>query len=234
MSERLCPDWFDAWAAAHRPMLELIVERLLAAGEWPTEAELQRQLVLDGTPIAVADALARMPRPLGFRDGARIVLSLFGLRYVPGAQPLLAAFVDALQLAAGRYRDPAQLQPVLRSSDVPVPVAREIVAREAPFLGSTVPSDPGQQAWTREITGDIARYLDIDTIDAYLARRRDEQQDSPHLGWRRATIIEPQPPAQRRASALAAWDRVSRHPLWSAVLAALIAAAIVALLHSAL
>jgi hypothetical protein len=71
VSEGLWPDWFDAWAAAHRPLLELIVERLLAAGEWPTEAELQRQLVLDGTPIAVADAIGRMPRWRSLRIEAR-------------------------------------------------------------------------------------------------------------------------------------------------------------------
>ncbi len=134
-----------------------------------------------------------IPKPLGFRQGERLVLTLFGLRLIPEAAPLLEAFVQTLRVAAARYADPDDPNPILSDCDVPGGAAvQEIVWREAPFVGSTVPALDDQQR-AREVDRAIARYLDVETIDDYLRQRRDELRSSPLWNWPK------EPPRQPRA-----------------------------------
>jgi hypothetical protein len=194
MRDPLFPPSYEDWAAEHQMLLRLVVELFMAAGEWPTLNELQRDLVRDGVRIDVGAAAHGIPNPLGFRQGERLVLTLFGLRLVPESAPLLDAFMQALHTAAARYVDPDNPSPVLSDRDVPGGrAAKEIVAREAPFLGSTVAARVDGEWWTRRVDRAMARYLDIKTIDDYLRQRRDELESSPVWNWPQ------EPPRQPRA-----------------------------------
>lgn len=118
-----------------------------------------------------------MPRLLGHPEPPpeeKIVLHLFGLRYVDRAHQLLEHFVSLVKLAADRYKaeDGAlvlrrtDLTEVLGLSDGAINCLSDVVLRDGRFLGSGT-SDPA--SWEREIsdTG-LVPFLDVENIDDYL------------------------------------------------------------------
>ncbi|WP_035127800.1 hypothetical protein [Conexibacter woesei] len=197
MPTPLFPSSYKAWADEHQELLDLTVQILLATGTWPTLDQLQRDLVRRGVKLDVGDAAFNIPQPLGFRQGQQLVLTLFGLRLTSAAAPLLDGFMEALRTAAARYADPSESRPSLSDLDLRggAPVL-EIVGREAPFLGSSVGTQPGQR-WAREVDRAIARYLDIHNIDDYLRQRRDELKRSPQWRWPEEESVAPSPPKRR-------------------------------------
>jgi hypothetical protein len=176
------------WVEENRALLGLVVAHLRRDAEWPRRAELQRELLARGEPLALRPIFAEMPRLLGFvRDPEdRIVLTLFGLAETDAGLPLVEAFVQCLRVAAARYRDEAS--PELRRADVDAlplePAERlvlgEILLREAPFLGSGAGAH--DEDWEREVTEDIVRYWEDLTAGDYLRRRGSELRSNPLFG----------------------------------------------------
>jgi TIR domain len=176
------------WAQAHSDLLDLIAEELITTGKWPRMSELTRRLAQAGNPTPVRDILLKMPRSLGFVDhqADHPVLFLFGLRLTHHGNVLLDGFVGALQLAYARYSGDGDDLSISRA-DVAgndpnyTRALSEILLREAPFLTNW--DGEATDGWTKQISGDIVRYANVDTPDGYLRIRAAELAASPQTGW---------------------------------------------------
>jgi hypothetical protein len=179
------------WADEHHDLLELVVQRLLASGEWPVVGELTRSLARDGKPSPLSMLLHGMPKPLGFVESQprRIVLLLFGLRMTGSGGPLLDGFASVLRAAIERFQGDDE-HPMISRSDLPghaspqepyVRALGEILLREAPFLGSG--SNGPHEDWSREVTEDVVRYWEITSAEDYLRIRAHELFAARLPGW---------------------------------------------------
>jgi predicted nucleotide-binding protein len=167
-----------AWALAHRPFLRCVFEEFQRTGTWPRRDLLQRQLVATdgGNALDLWREIQGMRGELGRLEGgseARIILTLFALRYLPEAEELLKQFTEIVTLVAERYRNPdAEL--MLSRSDVDQIAATDeeadkltqLLFADSRFIGSgSVEGD-----WSREITDyQMPRLLGIRKIDDYLS-----------------------------------------------------------------
>lgn len=199
------PPEASAWLAEHRKVTDLIAAEAISAGEWPSVAQMTRALVRRGEPVALRALLDRMPRALGYLDHSsdRIVLGLFALRRSSAGAELVDRFIDVLRIAADRFEGPDE-HPTLTACDVTrvcsgpqnrIQLLKEIVLREAPFLGSGGASENGE--WHREITDAIVRYWNVRTADGYLRIRAAELATSPLAGF---SVRQATTPATAQAS----------------------------------
>jgi hypothetical protein len=184
------------WADEHHDLLELVVQRLLASGEWPLVGDLTRSLAREGRPSPLSMLLHGMPKPLGFVDSQprRIVLLLFGLRLTRSGQPLLDGFATVLRAAVERFQGDDE-HPLITSSDLPghgspqqayARALSEILLREAPFLGSGS-GGPGED-WSREVTEDVVRYWNVTSAEDYVRIRAHELFAATLPGWPRVDL----------------------------------------------
>lgn len=184
------------WADEHHDLLELVVQRLLASGEWPLVGDLTRSLAREGRPSPLSMLLHGMPKPLGFVESQprRIVLLLFGLRLTRSGQPLLDGFATVLRAAVERFQGDDE-HPLITSSDLSgygspqepyVRALSEILLREAPFLGSGS-GDPGED-WSREVTEDVVRYWNVTSAEDYVRTRAHELFAATLPGWPRVDL----------------------------------------------
>jgi len=177
-SPRYLDDATHRWAVQHRDFLAVVYEAFNEEGDWPQRGVLQRRLVREGKLIDFGQLAVELPQQLGHREAPpeeRIVLRLFALRYLDEAQDLLQQFVEALKLAANRYRSDED-EPVLGRrdlterlgmSDSDATKLSRVLLREARFLGSgtTEVTD-----WERQIYDQgLVRFLEVANIDDYLA-----------------------------------------------------------------
>jgi hypothetical protein len=187
---RFLPSHIAQWAEDNRYVLDLIAERFAAYGTWPRVAELQRQLAISmDPPPALSALLYEMPKPLGFIDREKVVLTLFGLYESEAGRKLVDAFAACVRLAVERYRA-SDMEPTLRREDLTTELGldehttaalSEVILREAPFRGDG--SGFERDEWQRAITEDIVRYWDVRTADDFLTIRAGELKDLPQLGW---------------------------------------------------
>ena len=185
------PDEVLDWADRHRDLLELVVKRLVASGQWPPIGELTRDLAREGRAVPLSMIFHGMPKTLGFVESQprRIVLLLFGLRLTDAGEPLLSGFAAVLRTAVERFQGDGE-PPVMTRDDLPARdspdgtyrrALSEILLREAPFLGSGTggPDDD----WSREVTEDVVRYWDATSAEDYLQVRARELFAAALPGW---------------------------------------------------
>jgi hypothetical protein len=94
----------EAWAKAHRDLLQRAFERFDETAEWPQLEDLQHDFTVGGRDDIDVAALAHaMPNPLGFVEQGRLILRVRGLSNVESAAGLLDIWAAAIHLACQRW-----------------------------------------------------------------------------------------------------------------------------------
>lgn len=194
------PEHIRAWAAEHRDLLEMAANESVRTGSWPVLSEWTRALAAAGQPAPLRKIFWTMPKPLGWieHNPERVRLTAYGLRFTLAGQPLLHGLWGVLRLAVERYPlSPGEA--VVRRTDLAsfvaedlVPILREVLLSDAPFLGGFQGTDDD---WVWTIDERIVSYWTVGSLDEYLSVRVDELREHPQMGWTIPRVEVAAPPA---------------------------------------
>lgn len=181
------PAWLPAseraWVVRHRAVLDAIVAKLMATGDWPDPVALERELRGGGKGGGVVVAIGQMPRSLGWREHSppRVSLTLFGLASASNGRWLIGSLYQTLQLALARFDAPdrpdrldrAFVQEALGLDDRSMDAVSVVLTHGGnPFLGG---GNASPVSWDLQIDERVV-YLDAvasaEELMAYLARER--------------------------------------------------------------
>lgn len=221
------------WAQAHRPLLELGFERFADSGRWPALEQLQHDFELAGRPEDVAALAWQMPKALGFVERQQLVLLAGALIYVPAAEPLLADWCTVLRFAYERWREnpDAELSRrdvlgLLDGDQARTRAVSVILLRESwPFGSGTGGEDDD---WHRELHSGVRAVRSARSAAEIIAARQAITYPPPQPPEPPAPA--PKPLRSRLAPVARGWGLISHHPLWSALLAAVLAGIVLNLL----
>lgn len=185
-------------AADHVRMLTGVFLHWTNNSRWPTFAEIDKALDLDGLD-AMALLRCLQPRYLGCDQGqypgseSEIRVTTEGLALVPEASTVASHFVAAVRFLAEaeRAHSPSRQVPEVRvtandlalyfgqSTGVPRPqnVAAAMALRLEPFLRADgwlwTGFNVNEGVWSLTVSRDIRKFRDVSTLEEYLQRLRD-------------------------------------------------------------
>lgn len=164
------------WARLHEEALTRVFKAFERDGEWPDGENLQRELNRSGSTHDLIAELRDLPPSLGvFQGHGRVALSVRGLSFIPGARPLLEAYMKVITLAVGRYRG-VEEQPRITDEDLRTELGMddELAKRVGGLVfGEGWPFGSGggeaDGSWYRDVPIELRHLIAAGDIDDFLA-----------------------------------------------------------------
>lgn len=159
----------EAWVTDHRALADLALARFLESGEWPDFDSLQRSLDRNGVVDEITAAALSMPTLITWNPHDRVFrIPLHVARYIPAAQPVLAACLRIILRTAALYFSDDNSELKLHAADPELAKylgANNELTDRAIALIWTSPPHPFNQisvdagGWSSTIEGAVARRL---------------------------------------------------------------------------
>jgi uncharacterized protein (TIGR02391 family) len=165
------------WAAMNMHFLEVIFERFDTDAAWPRLDELQRRLDRIDDKTDLLEMARHLPKELGILDLStpRVSLKVRALNVLPSAKPLLAVFIQVVQLAVQRYLADDGM-PRIRADDLRDRF--ELDADTQRKVGLLLDGEPlilgggtgnlTDPTWERDLARSIRELRAVDSVEAYL------------------------------------------------------------------
>ncbi len=224
----------ELWAQEHRDLLTRCFERFKEVGEWPSIEDLQLDFARAGQDVDIAALAYSMPGMLGFVEQQRLVLLLRALAPLPGAAPILTTWFAVARIAYDRWISEGAGARITRVDVERASAGDEMLAyltsvvllREGWPIGGGG-SGTAKDDWVREITSQIRVVGSATNAGDVIAARDAQLYPVPAPVQSAGSGAAP----SRLRGAGRAWGSLSRHPLWSAVIAGLILLGVGTLAH---